>query len=167
MNKNPVLRLDHPGPLGPLTLVAQGGALIGIYFPAHKPGGPPAGKTVSADPALDETRRQLDAYFAGKRQSFALPLRPTGTPFQARVWLELQRIKYGATETYGAIALALGQPTATRAAASAIARNPISIIIPCHRVVGANGALTGFAGGVDRKRRLLGLEQVGPAALSP
>ena len=104
---------------------------------------------------LDEARRQLRAYFEGRRQRFTLPVTPQGTPFQQRVWRELQEIPWGATTTYREIAERLGQPAAVRAVGHANGRNPIAIVIPCHRVVGANGDLTGFAGGIETKRRLL------------
>ena len=104
---------------------------------------------------LDEARRQLRAYFEGRRQRFTLSVAPEGTPFQQRVWRELQAIPWGTTTTYREIAERLGQPAAVRAVGHANGRNPIAIVIPCHRVVGANGRLTGYAGGVATKRRLL------------
>lgn len=145
-------------PLGPLTLVARDGALAGLYFEDHRRGlsGPPPG--VLAPAGFDEVRRQLDAYFAGKRRVFELPLGAVGTAFQRAVWAELARIPYGETRSYGAIAQALGRPTAARAVGAANARNPLSIVVPCHRVVGASGALTGYAGGEARKTFLLALE---------
>ena len=107
---------------------------------------------------LDEAREQLQAYFKGRRQRFTLPVTPEGTPFQQRVWRELQEIPWGTTTTYREIAERLGQPAAVRAVGHANGRNPIAIVIPCHRVVGANGRLTGYAGGIATKRRLLQLE---------
>ena len=104
---------------------------------------------------LDEARQQLRAYFEGQRQRFTLPLAPVGTPFQRRVWRELQEIPWGTTTTYREIAERLGQPAAVRAVGHANGRNPVAIVIPCHRVVGANGRLTGYAGGIAVKRRLL------------
>lgn len=104
---------------------------------------------------LDEAREQLQAYFEGRRQRFTLPVAPEGTPFQQRVWQELQEIPWGTTTTYREIAERLGQPAAVRAVGHANGRNPIAIVIPCHRVVGANGRLTGYAGGIAVKRRLL------------
>lgn len=104
---------------------------------------------------LDEAREQLRAYFEGRRQRFTLPVAPEGTPFQQRVWQELQEIPWGTTTTYREIAERLGQPAAVRAVGHANGRNPIAIVIPCHRVVGANGRLTGYAGGIAVKRRLL------------
>ena len=102
---------------------------------------------------------QLAEYFAGSRQDFDLPLRPQGTAFQQTVWQALLDIPYGTTESYGELARRIGQPTASRAVGLANGRNPISIVIPCHRVVGANGSLTGYGGGIERKRTLLDLEQ--------
>ena len=104
---------------------------------------------------LDEAREQLQAYFEGRRQRFTLPVAPEGTPFQQRVWQELQDIPWGTTTTYREIAERLGQPAAVRAVGHANGRNPIAIVIPCHRVVGADGRLTGYAGGIATKRRLL------------
>ncbi len=103
--------------------------------------------------------RELDEYFAGRRRAFDLVLAPAGTPFQLAVWEELRRIPFGGTTTYGELARRVGRPTAARAVGAAVGRNPISIIVPCHRVVGSDGALTGFAGGLDRKRALLALER--------
>ena len=107
---------------------------------------------------LDEARKQLQEYFEGRRQRFTLPVAPGGTPFQQRVWRELQAIPWGTTTTYREIAEQLGQPAAVRAVGHANGRNPVAIVIPCHRVVGANGRLTGYAGGIAVKRRLLQLE---------
>jgi methylated-DNA-[protein]-cysteine S-methyltransferase len=147
-----------PSPVGPLTLVAQGGALIGVYFE----NAPRAPEWVRDDGATSDVhaaaRRQLDEYFAGKRQRFELPLAPRGTPFRQAVWEQLRRIPYGETTTYGEIARALGNPAATRAVGGANHHNPISIIIPCHRVIGADGSLTGYGGELHRKKILLDLE---------
>jgi methylated-DNA-[protein]-cysteine S-methyltransferase len=147
-------------PLGEMLLVSDGHALTGATFTGQK-----YDVTIQPDwqedeslPVLAEARRQLFEYFAGGRTTFELPLHPTGTPFQARVWQALLGIACGETWTYGQIARALGEPAAVRAAGAAIGRNPISVIVPCHRVVGADGSLTGYAGGLDRKRRLLALE---------
>jgi methylated-DNA-[protein]-cysteine S-methyltransferase len=157
-------------PVGPLLAVAVDGALVGLYFAgaAHAPRpaanwhrvDPPAAKgDGSVDHAvLHATRQQLQEYFARGRQQFALPLRPVGTPFQSRVWQTLQDIPYGHTTNYGAMAVRLGQPGAARAVGAANARNPISIIIPCHRAIGGDGRLNGYAGGVERKAALLALE---------
>ena len=143
-------------PVGPLTIAAEGGALTMLDF------GTGAG-AVSDNGVLAEAARQLVDYFAGARRAFALPLRPEGTPFQRRVWAAMQAIPYGETMSYGALARALD--TAPRAIGGACRANPIPLVIPCHRVVGAGGALGGFSGGAgcDTKRRLLALERA-PAA---
>lgn len=146
-------------PLGPLALVvAEDGALSGVYFAdqAHRPDQASFGDLDEA--AADDAARQLDEYFAGRRTSFELDLAPRGTHFQRQVWDALQHVEYGRTVTYGELAVSLGSPKASRAVGLAVGRNPISIIIGCHRVVAANGALTGYAGGVDRKQFLLDLE---------
>ena len=148
----------HDSPVGRLTLTAGPAGLAGVYFEGHAHGGPPPGARGEA-PVLSEARRQLDGYFAGKRTVFDLRLAPSGAAFQQRVWALLLRIPFGETHTYGALAAQLGNPNAARAVGAAVGRNPISIIVPCHRVVGASGALTGFAGGLDRKRWLLAHEQ--------
>lgn len=148
----------HETPVGPLTLVSDGAALTGVYFAAQKHGSAPAA-TARADGILDAARRQLDSYFAGRRTGFDLPLAPVGTPFQIRVWDALTRIPYGETKSYGAIAAAIGAPKAVRAVGAANGRNPLPVVIPCHRVIGADGSLTGFGGGMERKRMLLDLER--------
>lgn len=149
-----LLMRRHESPVGVLTVVARGEALAGIYFEDHKHGGPPPARLGDAA-VLDATRRQLDGFFSGRRAAFDLPLGPDGTGFQQQVWARLLRIPFGETVTYGWLASQLGKPDAARAVGAAVGRNPISIVVPCHRVVGASGALTGFAGGVDRKRWLL------------
>lgn len=149
-------------PLGELVLVTEDEALVGLYLPGHLRGpapdrlGPPVDAASSA--VLADTTRQLREYFAGDRTRFALPLRPVGTPLQQRVWALLTEIPYGRTTTYGELARQLGGPGLARAVGAANARNPISIVVPCHRVVGGDGRLTGYAGGLDRKRWLLALE---------
>ena len=147
-------------PIGELRLVAHDGAITAIDFQPHPyADGRPRGDRVDDDPLLVECARQLAEYFAGDRTAFDLPLAPSGTEFQQRVWKELLTIGYGATSTYGAIALRLGLTGhGARAVGLANGRNPIPIVIPCHRVVGADGTLTGYAGGVDRKQTLLELE---------
>jgi methylated-DNA-[protein]-cysteine S-methyltransferase len=112
-----------------------------------------------ADPLLARAREQLAAWFAGARTQFDLPLRPEGTPFQLAVWRELQAIPYGETRSYGQIAVRVGQPSASRAVGAANGRNPIAVIVPCHRVIGASGALVGYGGGMERKRWLLDHER--------
>ena len=151
-------------PLGPLTLIASGGALTGLYMngrrPASADAADAAGDAEGADAAvLDEVERQLSEYFSGQRQAFDLPLALEGTAFQRRVWDALLGIGYGRTLSYGQLADQIGQPTAARAVGLANGRNPVSIIVPCHRVVGADGSLTGYGGGLDNKHRLLELER--------
>lgn len=146
-------------PLGPIRLAATAHGLAGLWFDgqAHHPGTLDA-PTDAGHPVLAQALAELAAYFRGEPVVFATPLDADGTPFQRRVWQALRAIPRGRTTSYGALAAALGAPAATRAVAGAIARNPISIIVPCHRVLGRDGALTGYAGGVERKRRLLALE---------
>lgn len=155
--------LHVDSPLGRLLLVSNDGrSLAGVYMEAHArgPALPDDGRPPPTNAApFDEVRRQLDRYFSRKLRTFDLDTRPVGTPFQLRVWRALQAIPWGATSTYGAIARVLGQPSASRAVGSANARNPLSIVVPCHRVVGTNGALTGYAGGEARKRWLLDHER--------
>ena len=141
-------------PIGDLTLTEEEGALTGLYFSRlSRPG--EEGPTV----LLEETARQLREYFAGQRREFDLPLRLRGTAFQMQVWQALQAIPYGEVRTYGEIARAIGKPKACRAVGMANHHNPISIIVPCHRVVGAGGSLTGYGGGLENKRFLLELEK--------
>lgn len=153
-------------PIGPLALVADGGALVGVFLDGHHQRVPAAAVPGADDPVLAEAAAQLDAYFAGRRRHFDLPLRPVGTPFQRTVWDALCAIPFGTTTTYGALAARIGRPSAVRAVGLANGRNPLAVVVPCHRVIGADGRLTGYAGGLDRKRALLDLEtgQVGPAA---
>jgi methylated-DNA-[protein]-cysteine S-methyltransferase len=150
-------------PSGELVLTASDTGLTGVYFPTSRHGPPPlesAGWVEDdgrrpASPILARARRQLEEYFAGTRTTFDVPLAPTGTPFEQRVWEALRAIPYGTTTSYGVLARPRGDPRATRAVGAANGRNPIPIIVPCHRVVGARGELTGFGGGIDRKRWLL------------
>jgi methylated-DNA-[protein]-cysteine S-methyltransferase len=148
-----------PSPVGELLLTASDGALTGLWMPVEVHGLP--ARMARDDGALADVRRQLAEYFAGERREFDLPLAPRGTHFQQLVWAELQRVRYGETITYAQLAARIGRPTAIRAAGAANGRNPISIIIPCHRVVGSNGSLTGYGGGLDAKRALLDLERAG------
>lgn len=145
-----------PTPLGDLLLVAVDGALVRVGFPPYDL---PSGAASPDEPVLAEAHRQLVEHFAGARTEFDLPLAPPGTPFQRRVWEELRRIPYGTTTTYGAIAAQLGDPRCVRAVGLANGRNPIALIVPCHRVIGSDGRLRGYAGGIERKSRLLALEQ--------
>ena len=139
-------------PIGPLTLQADEAAVTAIRFGADG--------ARDASPLLDAAEAQLREYFAGARRTFDLPLAPHGTAFQQRVWAALRAIPYGETRTYGELAAAIDSPNASRAVGMANHRNPIPIIIPCHRVIGANGTLTGYAGGLEIKRRLLALEGI-------
>ncbi|WP_030561064.1 methylated-DNA--[protein]-cysteine S-methyltransferase [Streptomyces aureocirculatus] len=145
-------------PYGALTLVATDGTLSGLYMTDHRHR--PAEETFGdRDPTpFTPTVAQLKAYFAGDLKEFDLPLRLDGTPFQRSVWQQLLEIPYGQTRTYGELAAALGRPSASRAVGLANGKNPISVIVPCHRVIGANGGLTGYGGGLDRKQRLLAFE---------
>ncbi len=146
-------------PVGPLTLVAVDGALAGLIMTEHRHAPPPE-TFGAADPGpFAEAVDQLEAYFAGDRTEFDLDLALAGTRFQQRVWKELQAIGYGETISYGQLAQRIGQPTAYRAVGLANGRNPVSIIVPCHRVVGSDGSLTGYGGGMERKQFLLALEQ--------
>ena len=142
-------------PLGALTAVETAGALSGLYMTdqRHRPGLDAFGPR--DDTALPALREQLTAYWAGDLTSFTVPLAPAGTPFQQQVWAALRRVPYGTTCTYADLAAAVGRPTAVRAVGAANGRNPICLVVPCHRVVGSGGALTGYAGGLDRKRLLL------------
>ena len=147
-------------PIGALTLYADAGALVGVYFEGHKPA-PRVGETrAGSSPALDAAEKELRAYFADPTHRMRLRTSAHGTDLERAVWAELARIPRGQTRTYGAIAVAIGRPKAARAVGSAVARNPLSIVVPCHRVIGASGALTGFAGGLPRKQWLLTHEGV-------
>jgi methylated-DNA-[protein]-cysteine S-methyltransferase len=152
-----VISTVYESPIGSLVLASNGEALIQVEFeggkyplPAH-----PAGD----DKILRQAKRELDAYFAGKLKTFTVPVAPQGTAFQRKAWAALQKIPYGATRTYGQQAKAIGSPSASRAVGAANGRNPIPVVIPCHRVIGSNGSLTGFGGGMERKQFLLELEQ--------
>jgi methylated-DNA-[protein]-cysteine S-methyltransferase len=148
--------ISHGSPVGPLTVVSDGDCLVGLHFARWAP--PPTALRRSDDVLL-KTTRQLDAYFAGQLKSFDIPLKPAGTPFQLRVWSALRDIPFGETRSYGQLASAIGDPAALRAVGAANGRNPIAIVVPCHRVIGADGSLTGFGGGIERKKFLLRLEQ--------
>ena len=148
-------------PIGELRLVARGGALTQIEFtPFRDFDGRPRGDRDNNDPLLVEAARQLREYFAGDLKDFDLPLAPVGSAWQQAVWDQLKLIGYGETASYGQIAARLGKSNAaSRAVGLANGSNPIPIVIPCHRVIGANGTLTGYAGGLDRKQTLLSLER--------
>jgi methylated-DNA-[protein]-cysteine S-methyltransferase len=144
-------------PIGRLELVEAGGALVAIHFDAPADGSPRHERGGSA--VLAQAHRQLAEYFEGTRREFDLPLRPVGTEFQRRVWDVLATVPWGTTTTYGAIAARLELPQgASRAVGAANGANPLPVVLPCHRVIGADGTLTGFAGGLPRKRFLLDLE---------
>jgi methylated-DNA-[protein]-cysteine S-methyltransferase len=144
-------------PVGTLTLWGDGSALSGLWFDGHKRPPVPTGSHRDDD-AFAEARGQLAAYFAGELREFDLDLAPHGTEWQLRVWSALREIPYGETRSYRDIAEQVCTPAASRAVGMANGRNPISIIVPCHRVIGADGSLTGYGGGLDRKRSLLALE---------
>ena len=147
-------------PIGPLTVIREDGALVRLAM------SPP---TLFVDAELGErtdhgfadVTRQLGEYFAGERTAFDLPLRPAGSGFELAVWDQLTRIPYGATRSYGSVAAAVGEPGGGQAVGSANGRNPLAIVVPCHRVIGADGSLVGYGGGLARKRFLLDLEQRG------
>ena len=147
-------------PVGRLTLVATDHGLAAILWEHDRPGRVrlDVGAEVNDHPVLVETERQLEEYFAGRRTQFALKLDATGTAFQRQVWNAQLTIPFGETRSYGQIARQIGNPSAVRAVGAANGRNPLSIVIPCHRIVGSTGALTGFAGGVDVKAHLLAFE---------
>lgn len=158
--------LTVASPIGPLVLESDGGALTAIRFGADgavpepagaSPGGSRPGATAS-DAVLDATAWQLEEYFAGTRTAFDLPLRPSGTDFQRAVWSGLEEIPYGETRSYGELAARVGRPKAARAIGAGCGRNPIPVVVPCHRVIGADGTLTGYAGGTAIKNALLRLE---------
>jgi methylated-DNA-[protein]-cysteine S-methyltransferase len=148
-----------PSAVGPLTLRWSGDALAGVYFDnAASALRAPRGEWVRDDACLAPVRAQLEEYFRGERMSFDLPLQFEGTPFQTRVWRALRDIPFGQTMSYGALARRIGKINGSRAVGAANGQNPIAVIVPCHRVIGADGSLTGFGGGLPRKRWLLAHE---------
>jgi len=149
-----------PSPLGTLQLTAQNGRLTGVHFPGQKHDRPAqfGWQRDDDEPVLAKARAQLAEYFDGKRSDFDLPLAPAGTDFQQAVWQALLEVPFGATSTYGAIAQVIRRPSAVRAVGAAVGANPIGIVVPCHRIIGSDGSLTGYAGGLDRKVKLLALE---------
>ena len=151
---------------GTLFLAASTQGLQGVWFDGQRHFDGPAHAWQRADdhPVLVAASGQLRDWYAGQRRQFDLPLAPLGTPFQQAVWTALRQIDHGQTRTYGELAAALGRPAASRAVGAATGRNPLSIVIPCHRLVGRDGALTGYAGGLDRKRALLAFETRAPGA---
>ena len=156
-----MMRYDYcESPCGRMLLVADGDALCGVYFVGQK-------HLRQVDPAwrrdpdaapLVQAKRELEEYFDGKRKKFDVPLAPQGTPFQRAVWRAIAGVPFGETISYAELARRAGRPGSARAAGAATGRNPIGVIVPCHRIVGADGSLTGYAGGVDKKRALLALE---------
>jgi len=154
----------HDSPVGPLTLIADEQALTGLHFAGYGHG-LGAGRRDPEAPVLAAAAAQLDEYFAAERRDFDLELDLAGTDFQRAVWDELVRIPYGETVSYGEIARRLGRPERVRAVGAANGRNPVAIVVPCHRVIGADGGLVGYGGGLDRKRRLLAIEGSAPLAL--
>ena len=155
---------EMDSPVGTLRLVADHEGLREISFEHERHPTPLDPGWVRARAPLRFARVQIDEYFAGKRQHFELPLHPVGTPFQLEVWEELRHIPYGVTISYGELARRIGKPKAMRAVGAANGRNPLPIVVPCHRVIGADGSLTGFGGGLPVKRHLLGLERALPVA---
>jgi methylated-DNA-[protein]-cysteine S-methyltransferase len=147
-----------PSPIGPLTVVREDGALVRLAMS-------PPGRFVDTeigertDEGFDDLVGQLGEYLAGERTAFDLPLRPVGSDFELAVWEQLARIPYGETRSYGHVAAAVGEPGGAQAVGAANGRNPLAIVVPCHRVIGADGSLVGFGGGLTRKRFLLDLEQ--------
>lgn len=145
--------LFYDSPIGPMTLVQEGEALARLDFDVPS-------QPEEATPLLLEACRQLREYFAGERKEFALPLAPAGTAFQKKVWAALRDIPWGETRSYGDIARAIGKPAACRAVGMANGKNPLPVFIPCHRVIGTNGSITGYSGGLEKKRFLLRLEEI-------
>jgi methylated-DNA-[protein]-cysteine S-methyltransferase len=156
----PFFSSQLPSPVGLLKLIANPHSLVAVLWRDTGAGHVPVHEATEnpAHPVLTETTRQLREYFSGQRRDFDLPLEPLGTEFQRRVWSALRTIPYGETRSYADIASQIGIPNAVRAVGAANGRNPISIIVPCHRVLGSSGALTGFGGGLAAKAALLALE---------
>ena len=150
---------EMPSPVGPLRLVADEHGLRQIWFENERHPKRAAPHWVRATQAVQFAREQLEEYFAGLRQVFELPLHPVGTPFQLTVWQALADIPYGSTHSYGEVARRIGEPQAVRAVGAANGRNPLPIVLPCHRVIGADGSLTGFGGGLPVKQFLLAMER--------
>lgn len=148
-----VLEIDSP--IGTLRLRSSGRALVSLEMLDDEHAPLDAADVRGSDAVLELARRELTAYFAGALREFTVPLEPSGTPFQRRVWAELRAIPFGTTQSYRDVAARIGQPTATRAVGLANGKNPIAVIVPCHRVIGADGSLTGYGGGLPRKRILL------------
>ncbi len=152
------VHLDLDSPLGTLRIVARADAIVGVYLPSHANAPELDSRLESQHPLLREAATQIEGYFAGRRRSFDLPLAAEGTAFQREVWAALATIPFGEICSYAELAALVGRPNASRAVGAANGRNPLSIIVPCHRVVGADGSLTGYAGGLEAKRWLLAHE---------
>ena len=161
--KTAIFFTEFASPIGTIQLRGTDAALTGVFMEKHRhEPARPAG-AVRDDGPLRAARRELEEYFAGERREFSVALAPVGTPFQQQVWQALRAIPYGETISYGELARRIGNPRAVRAVGLANGRNPISVIVPCHRVIGADGTLTGYGGGLERKRFLLALESGGAA----
>jgi methylated-DNA-[protein]-cysteine S-methyltransferase len=166
---NDMVRHSVATALGPITLAATPRGLAGVWFAGQRHLPDHAGWRIDGEhPVLQQAALQLQQYFRGQRTHFDLPLDlQGGTPFQQQVWQALLQLPFGATTSYGALCVRIGKPNAVRALGAAVGRNPVSIIVPCHRVMGADGSLTGYAGGIDRKIALLAIENGKPTARSP
>jgi methylated-DNA-[protein]-cysteine S-methyltransferase len=162
---SPVTYRHVDSPLGRIRLVGHDEVLTGLFLADHDRCPPPAAGWAPDQQAFEAARGELEEYFAGDRKEFSVALELEGSPFQVQVWTALRAIPFGATASYGDIARAVGRPTAGRAVGAANGRNPISIIVPCHRVIGADGTLTGYGWGVDRKAWLLAHERAGGTTL--
>jgi methylated-DNA-[protein]-cysteine S-methyltransferase len=160
----PVRHTVLSSPLGDLTVVRSTDGLTGLYFPHHwyKPHQATFGP--ATDAGFEDVAVQLTEYFAGRRREFDLPLRLHGSPFQHQVWDQIQQVPYGSTTTYGQLAACLGDGVNAQQVGAAVGRNPLSIVVACHRIVGSKGKLTGYAGGLERKQALLELEGAVPPA---
>lgn len=156
-----LMRVEHDSPVGTLTIVASDEAVRAVLWPNERPGRVTINEQVhlGTNDVADQARRELDEYFAGARTRFDVPVSIIGTDFQRAVWRALTTITYGTTRSYGSLAENIGKPSAARAVGAATGLNPVSIIVPCHRLIGTNGSMTGFAGGLDAKRWLLQHEQ--------
>jgi len=152
---NEILTSTVASPIGPLTLVARNGVLTNVSMHEQRHTSPPPADAITDDAWFKDVAAQLDAYFAGELSTFDLEMNLLGTPFQQRVWSQLCDIPYGETISYGELARRVGNANASRAVGLANGRNPIALIVPCHRVIGANGSLTGYGGGLERKTWLL------------
>jgi methylated-DNA-[protein]-cysteine S-methyltransferase len=156
---NEILTTTVESPIGPLTLIARDGVLTNVAMHEQRHMSPPPEDAIDDAAWFKDVAAQLDAYFAGELSTFDLEMNLLGTPFQQRVWSALSEIPYGETISYGELARRVGNPNASRAVGLANGRNPVAIIVPCHRVIGANGSLTGYGGGLERKTWLLDHER--------